>query len=93
MKTVKTIKFAVPVNRVLRNGSDLTFFDLSLPEANYIKVEYDGTDFLITNNETKETTYVAKTNVSQWKFDGSTHAKAEGSSKGAVKKASKEAES
>ena len=93
MRTVKTIKFAVPVNRVLRNGSDLTFFDLSLPEAKYIKVEYDGEDFLITNNETKETTYVAKTNVSQWKFDGSAHTKAEGSSQRALKKASKEAES
>jgi hypothetical protein len=91
VKTVRTIKFAVPVNRVLRNGSDLSFFDLSLPEANYVKVEYDGTDFLITNLEKGETTYVAKTNVSQWKLDDSTDSKAKGSSKGAGKKASEEA--
>lgn len=93
MKTVKTIKFAVPVNRVLRNGSDLTFFDLSLPEANYICIKYDGTDFSITNKETNETTYVAKTNVSQWKLanDNTIDVETKGSAKGTRKTTSKEA--
>lgn len=63
------IRFAMVVSKVLKNMSDLSFYHPGCPEAQYVDIYYDGTDFIVHNTITNRKVYVAKTNVSQWELD------------------------